>query len=234
MLMTPLTDQQIEKLMKSDKGNLAERILSSGRIWKFADRLDQSIETGDNPNSRPVPAGMAGAYVLEGGSEPYKILWNGDGWNCECASHSVGSPCVHLAALLLKLAGKRPDDLRLPASDAAEVDSRLDPEQDLLFFVEPEELKLKPVMVLGRDAEVASLWTKAIPPAPGEPEGPLIKDLSGQTWRVSPATVAERADGHEGPAQTEAIGRSGAGIIPSTNPAGHRRRHTEGQKVDCG
>jgi hypothetical protein len=72
MLMTPLTDQQIEKLMKSDKGNLAERILSSGRIWKFADRLDQSIETGDNPNSRPVPAGMAGAYVLEGEVNPTK------------------------------------------------------------------------------------------------------------------------------------------------------------------
>ncbi|MDF1569753.1 MAG: DEAD/DEAH box helicase, partial [Spirochaetaceae bacterium] len=111
----------------------------------------------------------------------------------------VGRPCVHLAALLLKIAEKRPEDQRLNSSGAVKIDSRLDPEQDLLFFVEPEELKLKPVMVLGRDAEVASLWSKMIPPASGEPEGSLIKDLSGQTWRVSPATVAEREDGHEGP-----------------------------------
>ncbi|MDT8298603.1 MAG: hypothetical protein RQ801_09910, partial [Spirochaetaceae bacterium] len=77
--MTPLTDQQIEKLMTSDKGSLAEKILSSGRIWKVVDRLNQPIAAGEVQINQSVPPGMAGAYVLDGGAEPYRIIWNGDG-----------------------------------------------------------------------------------------------------------------------------------------------------------
>ena len=198
MLITSLTDLQKEKLMISNKADLAAKILSSGRIWKVVDRLDQPIDADEVPTSQSVPPGMASAYVLDGGIEPCKILWNGDGWNCECASHLDDSPCVHLAALLLKLAKKRPADRQQHSTGPVKSDSRLDPEQDLLFFVEPEELNLKPVMVLGRDREVASLWTKAIQTRSPKPEGLIFKDLSRQTWRVIPATVVEREDGYNG------------------------------------
>ena len=151
----PLESNYIPSLAESPAAEKAGKLLRKGRLWKFFDRLDEEVGTTDS-ESVQNPSGYAGAYVLGKRGEPSRVLWNGTGWNCECGS---GLPCTHLNVLLVHLAEKRPDDWRfsalvkkesLPEPDFDfETDSRLNPKQDLLFFVEPDNLEKKDVLVLG-------------------------------------------------------------------------------------
>ena len=205
--MLPLTADQILKLADSPSTGKARGLLAGGRLWKFIDRLDEVdlSAAGGNP-LQSVPTGHAGAYVLDRDSEPYIVLWNGDEWSCECGSEQ---PCVHLAALLIHLAEKYPDDSRLAIFTdnndykVKEVgDPRLDPQQDLLFFIEPDHLEKKSVLVLGTETEVhAALDHTAFPvTVPAEPEAAGLKftDMTGRLWSLRPALVTLRKDGSTG------------------------------------
>ena len=147
-LPEPFSSEQIKSLAASGLFERAKHILAERRLWKFEDRLDdEGEEKSAAKRNPPVPVRTAGALVLEGAPEPYRVLWNGNSWSCEC---NAAKPCVHLAALLLHLADKRSDDERLAAvAEAAgrsENDSGKDSEPprslDSVFAIPPSSSPL--------------------------------------------------------------------------------------------
>gem|GEM_PF-6408210 len=199
--MHPLDSNYIPSLAESPAAEKARNLLKKGQLWKFFDRLDEEVENIDSTRTQNPP-GYAGAYVLENKGEPSRVLWNESGWNCECGSEL---PCTHLNVLLVHLTDKRQDDWRFSALIKEEsrpepgfdfeIDSRLNPEQDLLFFVEPDNLEKKDVLVLGAKKTMSPL--KA--PTDSENDGVNFADLKGGSWSLRPAKLIVKEDGSTGP-----------------------------------
>ncbi|MCK5736843.1 MAG: DEAD/DEAH box helicase [Spirochaetaceae bacterium] len=195
----PYTSTQFQKLASSPIAVKARHLLAGGKLWKFSDRLDEEnlMESG-NDKLLAVPPGHAGAYVMDRDSEPQRVLWNEKEWSCECESIQ---PCIHLAALLIHLAEKHPEDssLAIFRDDSSEantvMDPELNPQQDLLFFIEPDNIEKKSVLVLGTEAALDDALNHRALPIPSQG----IPDISGSSWILRSALVTQREDGSLGP-----------------------------------
>ncbi len=188
----PYTSAQFQELAASPAAEKARRLLAAGRLWKFCDRLDEENqpEAGDD-KMRAVPPGNAGAYVMDNNSEPQMVLWNEGEWSCECGSVQ---PCIHLAVLLIHLAEKHPED-SIPAlfvensnKPNTVEEPGLNPRQDLLFFVEPDNVKKIDVLVLGMTV-----------PAGSDSSSVNFTDMKGGFWSLRPAQIIIKENGITGP-----------------------------------
>ncbi len=188
----PYTSAQFQELAASPAAEKARRLLAAGRLWKFCDRLDEENqpEAGDD-KMRAVPPGNAGAYVMDNDSEPQMVLWNEGEWSCECGSVQ---PCIHLAVLLIHLAEKHPEDsiLALFVENSNEPNAveepGLNPQQDLLFFVEPDNVEKIDVLVLGMTV-----------PAGSDSSSVNFTDMKGGFWSLRPAQIIIKENGITGP-----------------------------------
>ncbi len=232
--MQPITREQSQKLTDSPSAARARRLLSARRLWKYTDRLDEEdlLEKRDK-RLHTVPPGHAGAYVLDDKSEPHMVLWNGNEWSCECGSDL---PCVHLAALLIHLAEKRPEDsslaLLLDGDEANKIenpgglfdDTRLNPQQDLLFFIEPDVVEKKAILVLGTQSDAAAVLDSKLLPIMSHSESDdfVLKftDMSGTPWILRPALISLREDGSSGMPRAWVTGGPAAPALPGPDDFG--------------
>ena len=202
----PYTSTYFQKLAVSPTAEKARGLLATGRLWKFCDRLDEkNLPESGNDELQAVPPGHAGAYVMDRDSEPQLVLWNEGKWSCECGSVQ---PCIHLAALLIHLADKHPENssLAIFVEDSIEPESvgesgalfedpGLNPQQDLLFFVEPDNLKKKDVLVLGTKKTISPKTAHT----GSDSSGVDFSDIKGGTWSLRPAKSIVKEDGSTGP-----------------------------------
>jgi len=207
-IMHSLEKNYIADLSVSPAVEQARSLLNRGRLWKLTDHLDESE---DQSEDTAVPPGYAGAFVLGDEPEPFRVLWNGDRWNCECASRT---PCIHLNTLLVQLACRRAGDRRLsclnternrtkPDEDLLFLPPELDPGQDLLFFPEPDTTEKNPVLVLGScnavlpalDHHITTLTGSGGSASPGLE----FTGIKGDKWCLRPAFITTREDGSTGP-----------------------------------
>jgi len=209
--MHNLDKNYISDLSVSPDAEEARNLLGQGRLWKLIDRLDEAGEASDPDRPSSVPPGYAGAYVLGEEPEPFAVLWNGERWNCECAS---GKPCTHLNVLLLHLAGIRTGDMRFSllinqvrdssaTEDLFSPQPELNPGLDLLFFPEPDKSEKTPALVLGSCRTVAAVLDHQVltftGSADADTSGMKITGMKGDSWCLRPACTITRDDGSTGP-----------------------------------
>ncbi|OQX28585.1 MAG: hypothetical protein B0D92_08155 [Spirochaeta sp. LUC14_002_19_P3] len=164
----------------------AEKLLKERKAWKFADNRGGQ-EAGQ------VPSGFAGMLVLDTHPEPYQVIWNENEWDCECQSKGRLNPCVHLAALLVKLGELPRSEEESNLLDEYPESANIEPLDHLFIFPPSEERKPVAVTVMGESGEVEQALAQPIHPV--SPAGLQFKDLSQRTWRIAPGEVFPRKDG---------------------------------------
>ncbi len=166
----------------------AQQLLARKMLWKFADH--RSITT-----PALVPEGFAGALVLDDAPEPYRVIWNEENWDCDCPDGAIRQPCVHLAALLIKMNLLLMDTGEMADAPPVNFDY-LDPEQHLLFFSLPRALKKIPVVILGKSDEVEKIFSQSVFPV--KPSEVVFQDLKKNDWRITAGKIPVREDGTYG------------------------------------
>ncbi len=184
--------------MEADPGNLpvfntsilekARQLLAGKMLWKFADHRSMTTPA-------LVPDGFAGALVLDNAPEPYRVIWNKEDWDCDCSDGAMRKPCVHLAALLIKMNLLMADSGEMTDTPPVKFDY-LDPEQHLLFFSLPEDLKTVPAIILGKSDRVERVFSQSAFPV--QPSGIVFKDLEKNDWRITAGKIPVREDGSYG------------------------------------
>jgi len=214
----PIDLNYIQDLAGTSSMKEARKLLTRGHLWNYTDRLDEPREEAAEPQDI-IPPGYAGAYVLGKDPEPFRVLWSGEEWSCECGS---GYPCSHLNALLVQLAEKRGKDQRLSAlqsqkntqalsEDSVSSVNELDPHQDLLFFAEPDEVEKKSVLILGRRKSIiAPLNRHSVP----KNSNPGFLDMKGDAWFLGQAHIIIKDDGSISPPRPDSDSAPDLKTIP--------------------
>ena len=215
--MKPVNDLDIRKLADSPEYDKAVEYLQNGWVWKYRNRLAEAPvpEMPEKPEpSSGIPQGSAGAYVLDKKGGPFFVLWNREEWYCECGSQK---PCVHLAALLIRISENCTDCSELenlfkkhekekkqntPENTAPDTHEKapLDPETDLLFFTEPAQVKKNAVLVLDTEKEITEKIKSPLPlwnPENRKTEKLIFNNVLGENWILISAVKTLRNDGIE-------------------------------------
>ena len=91
------------------------------------------------------------------------------------------------------------------------------PGQDLLFFVEPDHVDKKAILVLGTETEIEAALTQRQKPGA---DGVVFKDLGGESWCIKPALITLRSDGSFSPPHPWIPGGPAMPLLPDSSDTG--------------